>query len=209
MVSMIKRYVPYALVILLVYMFVPLIFVLNGTGTQQHPVTYDVIFPLTAIVCSVIYGKKHGIDFFFSLVAPIIYIPSMLIYNGISTNNIIFVAIYLAASIFGLFFGDMFFGSKEKGPEAPLDVDLDIDETEPVKTANKAQAVKKPLNATKAPAPVRKSSPKSPESRTQADKHSDGSDDFFDNYSSDNHTDVKASAEDEIDKILREIRNKD
>lgn len=181
MKDMIKRYVPFAAVILAVYMLVPLFFIFNGTGSKEHPITYDLIFPLTAIVCSVIYGKKYGIDFFFSLVAPVIYIPSMVIYNGISANNIIFVAIYLVSSIFGLFFGDMFFAKKETNPEPSLDVDLDIEEDN-------------------------KNISESFENKTEASFEEPETDDFFDKYGEDTFQNI--NAEDEIDKILNEIRNK-
>lgn len=181
MKDMIKRYVPFAVIIFAVYMLVPMFFVLNGTGKQEHPITYDLIFPLTAVVCSVIYGKKYGIDFFFSLVAPVIYIPSMVIFNGISANNIIFVAIYLVSSIFGLFFGDMFFAKKETEPEPDLDVDLDIEEAKPEEIAESFE-------------------------ETATSYEDTQTDDFFDKYGEDNIKSI--NAEDEIDKILNEIRNK-
>lgn len=180
MKNMIKRYIPFSVIILVVYMLVPLYFVLKGTGAEEHPVTYDLIFPLTAIICSVIYGKKYGIDFFFSLVAPVIYIPSMLIFNGISSNNIIFVAIYLVSSIFGLFFGDMFFAKKSKEPEPSLDIDLDIDEDENKRVAEDFYD----------DTPV-----KEPEAN-----------DYYNKYGEDNIRPL--STEDEIDRILDEIRNK-
>lgn len=193
MTKMIKRYVPYAIIILLVYMLFPLFFVFTGAEYQAYtPIIYDVIFPVVAIGCSVVYAKKYGIDFFFSLVAPIIYIPSMIIYNGISANNIIFVAIYLVSSIFGLFLGDMFFGQK-KNTEAPLDVDLDIEESEPV---------------VKRKAPERQRSKASAESQKSTASQKVQNDDFFENYSPDNLSDAKSNAEDEIDKILKEIHNR-
>lgn len=134
MKDFVKRYVPFAIIIGAIYLLLPLIFIPYGFLDQKFtPMVYDVVFPLTAVVCSVIYARKYGIDFFFSLVAPIMYIPSMLIYNGISMNNIIFVAIYLVSSIFGLFVGDMFFGSKDR--EYEEEPDLDIVETEPQKPA--------------------------------------------------------------------------
>lgn len=201
MINMIKKYIPYAVIIAAIYMLVPLFFVFTGATFQAYtPAVYDVIFPLTAVVCSVIFGGKHGIDFFFSLVAPIIYIPSMLIYNGISASNVILVAIYLVSSILGLFIGDMFFSSKRKPEEPPLDVDLDIEESTPVVTENVKSEVKEPVKKT----PKTQKKPSSANSRK-----SNSSDDFFENYSSDNHSDPKSSAEDEIDKILKEIHTKD
>ncbi len=179
MLSAIKKYVPYAVIILLVYMLTPLFFVFTGAAYQDFtPVLYDVVFPITAIITSLLYGGKYGIDFFFSLVAPIIYIPSMLIYNGISAANIIFVAIYLVSSIFGLFLGDMFFGKRRNSEEPSMDVDLDIEEYDetPAKT----------------------------QSADEAQSKSDD-EDFFNSYSRDNNDDAAKKAEDEIDKILNEI----
>lgn len=204
MSSMVKKYVPYAAFIATVYFIVPLFFVLNGTGKQQHPITYDIIFPLTAIIPSVIFGKKYGVDFFFALVAPIIYIPSMVIYNGISMNNLIFVAIYLVSSIFGLFFGDLFFGKKETDTP-PLDIDLDIEEDvdiprKPVQkqTARPAQRpTQRPARPTQAPA------------QNPARTSSFDDDDFFNNYGTGQTKDAKAFAEDEVDKILRELQDMD
>ena len=68
------------------------------------------------------YCSKHGLDFLFALIAPIIYLPSMLIYNGgfssstLSTNLILLV-VYLVAGIFGLFLGDLAFGDKRRQKE--------------------------------------------------------------------------------------------
>ncbi len=200
MSSMVKKYVPYAAFIGAVYFIVPLFFIINGTGKQQHPITYDIIFPLTAIIPSVIYGKKYGVDFFFSLVAPIIYIPSMVIYNGISTHNLIFVAIYLVSSIFGLFFGDLFFGNKD-ADTPPLDIDLDIDEEVRIPKKSVERPVARPVKRQAPPKerPVEKT--------TRSSSYDD--DDFFDTYYSGKTQDAKAFAEDEVDKILRELQNMD
>lgn len=106
MTDMVKRYVPYAVIILLVYMLLPLVFI-PGAMQKFSPVAYDFVFPITAIGCSAHYCSKHGLDFLFALIAPIIYLPSMLIYNGgfasgtLSTNLILLV-VYLVAGIFGL-----------------------------------------------------------------------------------------------------------
>lgn len=206
MSSMVKKYVPYAAFIGAVYFIIPLFFVLSGTGKQQHPITYDIIFPLTAIVPSVIYGKKYGVDFFFSLVAPIIYIPSMLIYNGISINNIIFVAIYLVSSIFGLFFGDLFFGKKDNDTP-PLDIDLDIEED--VKIPQRPVRERQAQRPTQRPSqrPVQRTAQKPAEKPRRTTSYDD--DDFFNTYYSGKTEDVKSRAEDEVDKILRELQNMD
>ena len=79
--GLVKKYLPYGVVILLIYMLVPIIFIsksLQGFST----VAYYFIFPATAIVCAAMYCSKYGMDFLFTLIAPVVFIPSMLIYNG-------------------------------------------------------------------------------------------------------------------------------
>ncbi len=121
MSDMVKKYVPYAVIIFVVYMLLPLVF-LPAAMQKFSPIAYDCVFPLTAIGCAAHYCSKYGLDFLFALIAPIIYLPSMLIYNGgfssgtLSTNLILLV-VYLVAGIFGLFLGDLAFGDKRRQKE--------------------------------------------------------------------------------------------
>lgn len=121
MSDMVKKYVPYAVIIFVVYMLLPLVF-LPAVMQKFSPIAYDCVFPLTAIGCAAHYCSKYGLDFLFALIAPIIYLPSMLIYNGgfssstLSTNLILLV-VYLVAGIFGLFLGDLAFGDKRRQKE--------------------------------------------------------------------------------------------
>lgn len=125
MKDMIKRYVPFAAIILAVYMLVPLIF-MNGALASFSPVAYYFIFPAVAILCSAIYCSKYGMDFFFSLIAPVIFLPSMIVYNGgFSFTNIILLVAYLVASIFGLFIGDIALGDKRRKEEAEADAEAE------------------------------------------------------------------------------------
>lgn len=117
MEGMVKKYVPYALVILAIYMLVPLIF-LSESLNSFSAIAYYFIFPATAIACSAFFCAKYGMDFFFSLIAPIIYLPSMLIYNnGFEPTNLILLVSYLVAGIFGLFIGDIALGDKRRQKE--------------------------------------------------------------------------------------------
>lgn len=110
MKATIKRYLPFTIIIFFVYLIVPTMFI-SGAMARYSTVAYYFIFPATAIVCSAVYCSKYGMDFFFSLIAPVIYIPSMLIFNGgFSFTNIILLVSYLIAGIFGLFIGDIAFG---------------------------------------------------------------------------------------------------
>lgn len=122
MESMIKKYAPYAAVILGVFLIVPLIF-RNTAMNNLVPIVFYFIFPGTAIVCAAVYCSKYGLDFLFTLIAPIAYIPSMLLYYGgfhpkYIFTNIVLLAVYLSSGIFGLFLGDIVFGDKRKKREA-------------------------------------------------------------------------------------------
>lgn len=116
--GLVKRYLPYGMIILVVYMLAPLIFIsksMQGFST----IAYYFIFPATAIICAAVYCSKHGMDFLFTLIAPVVYIPSMLLYNGgFKVTNIILLVAYLISGIFGLFIGDIAFGDKRKKAEA-------------------------------------------------------------------------------------------
>lgn len=98
MTDMVKKYVPYAVIILLVYMLLPLVFI-PGAMQKFSPVAYDFVFPITAIGCSAHYCSKHGLDFLFALIAPIIYLPSMLIYNVGFSSGITFNKPYSPRSL--------------------------------------------------------------------------------------------------------------
>lgn len=119
--GMMKRYVPYAVIILLAYMIVPLLFLVPALAGFSA-IAYYFIFPAIAIACSAVFCSKYGLDFFFTLIAPVVFIPSMLIYNGgFQITNIILLVAYLVAGIFGLFIGDIAFGDKRRQAEAEAD----------------------------------------------------------------------------------------
>ena len=119
--SMMKRYVPYAVVILLAYMIVPLLFLIPSLAGFSA-IAYYFVFPAVAIICSAIFCSKYGLDFFFTLIAPVVFIPSMLFYNGgFQLTNIILLIAYLVAGIFGLYIGDIAFGDKRRKAEAEAD----------------------------------------------------------------------------------------
>ena len=61
--GLVKKYLPYGVVILLIYMLVPIIFIsksLQGFST----VAYYFIFPATAIVCAAMYCSKYGMGMY-------------------------------------------------------------------------------------------------------------------------------------------------
>lgn len=116
--SMVKKYLPYAVTIFAIYFITPLLFQ-NDATKHFMSIEWYFIFPGTAIASSAIYCSKYGLDFLFALIAPIAYIPSMLIYHGgFNLHNIILLAVYLVAGIFGLFVGDIALSDKRRKKEA-------------------------------------------------------------------------------------------
>ena len=59
--GMIKKYLPFALIIFGVYLLVPLIFLIPGLNNFSA-VAYYFIFLVTQVACSAFYCSKHGLD---------------------------------------------------------------------------------------------------------------------------------------------------
>ena len=118
MAGMIKKYLPYAIVIFAIYLLVPLIFI-SEPMQKFSPVCYYFILLMTQVVCSAVYCAKHGLDFLFTLIAPIAFLFTMMIYAGGFGNptNIILLVVYLISGIFGLFLGDLAFGDARRKQE--------------------------------------------------------------------------------------------
>ena len=190
MESMIKKYMPYAITILAIFLIVPLLF-RNPATSNLVPVAFYFIFPATAIISSAIFCSKHGLDFLFALVTPVIYIPTMLIYyGGFNLPNIILLFVYLVSGIFGLFLGDMVLGDKRKKQEE----------------AEKAKAAELMLKAKRRDEAVRE---KMAQKSSSYDAYDDFEDDFdYDSYLSDIDRTDTSSIESEIDDILSEYGSK-
>ena len=115
--GLIKKYLPYAIAILAVFLLVPLIFILNGPLGNLWPVACYFILLSTAVITSAIYCAKHGIDFLFTLMAPIAFLFTMIYSGGFSVTNLILLFVYLVAGIFGQFLGDLAFGDERRKKE--------------------------------------------------------------------------------------------
>lgn len=118
MISAVKKYIPYTIVIFAVFLLVPLIFV-SDSMSRFSPIAYYCVLLLTQVICSAVYCAKHGLDFLFTLIAPIAFLFTMMIYAGGFANptNIILLIVYLIAGIFGLFLGDLAFGDARRKQE--------------------------------------------------------------------------------------------
>lgn len=195
MKDMVKKYLPYAAIIFGIFMLVPLIFLSDGMKIFW-PVAYYFVFPATAILCSAAFCAKYGLDFLFTLIAPIVYLPSMLIYNnGFNITNIILLVSYLVAGIFGLFIGDIALGDKRRLKEEAEKAEAE----EMMLEAKRRDEMQKELMANEEPVAVKKEKSPLPVDNDDFD---------YDKYTSDiDKTPIK-STEDEIDDILNEISSR-
>lgn len=108
MINIAKRYLPFALIIAAMYLIMPIFF--QGENYRYDAVEYQFLFPATALVSGLVYSWRHGVDFTFPLIAPIIYIGSVLIYSHFY-HWMIYVFIYLIVGMLGCFIGDMVYKS--------------------------------------------------------------------------------------------------
>ncbi|MCH5304219.1 MAG: hypothetical protein J1E41_05090 [Ruminococcus sp.] len=102
--NLIKRYLGFAVVIALIYLVMPVFF--QGENYKYDAIEYQFVFPATALLSGLAFSWKRGVDFTFPLIAPIIYIGSVLIYNHFY-HWTIYVFIYLIVGMLGSFIGDM------------------------------------------------------------------------------------------------------
>ena len=115
--GLVKKYLPYAIVIFAVFLLVPLIFIKSGPLGKFWPVAFYFVLLTTAVITSAAYCAKHGIDFLFTLMAPIAFMFTMIYSGGFSVTNLILLFVYLVAGIFGQFLGDLAFGDDRRKKE--------------------------------------------------------------------------------------------
>ena len=112
-----KEFLPYIIIIGVVYLFAPAILVFTKSTGVLNQIIYIGLFPLTALLCNVYHSYKKVNDFTLSLVAPIIYIPSMLLYGNIRDsllNSLIYLVSYFICGYIGLTLGEILKGSDSK-----------------------------------------------------------------------------------------------
>ena len=115
--GLVKKYLPYAIVIFAVFILVPLLFLPGTPMARFSPVAFYFILLTTAVITSAVYCAKHGIDFLFTLMAPIAFMITMIYSGGFRATNLILLFVYLVAGIFGQFLGDLAFGDERRKKE--------------------------------------------------------------------------------------------
>lgn len=206
MKDLIKRYLPYALIIFAVFLIVPLFFA-NKTLENFFAIALYFIFLVTTVGCSAFYCSKHGLDFLFALISPIAFLFTMIIYcGGFTLTNVILLVVYLVAGIFGLFLGDLAFGDerrrreqKEKKEAEELMLEANR------RDASERERMQKSKRRGQEKARTRKNVPETEIGDTVLKEriHAADIDDFdYDKYLAD--IDKKTSSNDEVDKILED-----
>ena len=104
MKKLIKRYLPFAIIFALLYLGMPIFF--QGENYKYDAIEYQFLFPAAALLSGLVYSWRRGMDFMFPLMAPIIYLGSVLIYSHYY-HWIIYEFIYLIVGMLGCFIGDM------------------------------------------------------------------------------------------------------
>lgn len=116
-----KEFLPYIIIIGVVYLFLPAVLVFTKShGVLLNQIVYIGAFPLTAFICNMYYGYKKTNDMLLSFVAPIIYIPSMLLYGNLRDSvlrPIIFLICYFICGYIGLTVGEMLKGNNSEDKE--------------------------------------------------------------------------------------------
>lgn len=118
-----KEFLPYIIIIGVVYLFAPALLVFTKSTGLLNQIVYLGLFPLTALLCNLYYSYKKTSDFALSLVAPIIYIPSMLLYGNIRDsllNSLIYLVSYFICGYIGLTLGEMIKGSNSKSKKSDV-----------------------------------------------------------------------------------------
>lgn len=100
--NMIKKEIPYYLVIVIAYILVPLL--MTDTGSAMFLLLF--VLPLTIYITAFVYGLKHGFHLRFALITALLFIPSIFLHYNESAwiYTFIFGALALAGNAFALLY---------------------------------------------------------------------------------------------------------
>ncbi len=106
----IKSFLPYIIITAAAYYIVPAILMLSDSAEVVNQIVYIGLFSLIAFGCCLYHGLKKTNDLTVSLVAPVLFIPSMFIFGVFSenwTNALLFLVSYFICGFIGVTIGDM------------------------------------------------------------------------------------------------------
>ncbi len=124
-----KSFLPYIIIIGAVFLFFPIIFGMPNRIGEKNQLIFIGIYPLLVFLCGVFYAHKKTNDFYFSLIAPVMYLAAMAIYGGFAkfeiVNNLIYLVSYFICGYIGLTVGDMIAEKMNKRSDEDEDSDIE------------------------------------------------------------------------------------
>ncbi|MBR2714989.1 MAG: hypothetical protein IKB73_02135 [Ruminococcus sp.] len=108
-----KEFLPYIIIIGAVFLALPAILMLLKNRVVLNQIVLLGVFPLTSFGCCAHYAYVKKSDLYLTLVAPIIFIPTMFLYGFIRDsllNSLIFLVSYFICGYIGLTVGEMISG---------------------------------------------------------------------------------------------------
>lgn len=110
-----KKFLPFIIVIALVFLIAPA-FLVSARTDKYNSFVYIGVFSITTFLCAFFYGYKNGKDYFFSAIAPLIYLPSMFLYGNYKDsifNCLIYFVCYFLCGFIGVLVGDLGYSDKK------------------------------------------------------------------------------------------------
>lgn len=106
-----KEFLPYIVIIGAVFLLFPILVGMPNSVGNRNQLIFIGLYPLLVFGCGVFYSYKKTNDFYFSLIAPVMYLAAMAIYSGFAKgelfNNVIYLVSYFICGYIGLTVGDM------------------------------------------------------------------------------------------------------
>ena len=207
-----RAYLPYLVIIGIVFLIVPALLLIGSSGLSY--VVLIGLLPLTAMICCAHYSIKRHSDFVMCLFAPIFFLPAMFLY-GLASADLLSAVIYLIAyflcGYLGLTVGDILANRKgdaksrpaERRPadRRPAERRVEVPTVRRT-TPSRVSVPAEDRESSAAPRPTAQSGSRRAESPAQRPVR-EPAHDLFDDHSLDTST-----TGDDIDAILREIHQR-
>lgn len=99
-------FMPYVIVLAVIFYALPLL--ISDTGSGMFLML--LIIPLLTFACSAIYGKLQGFNIFFTFITVILFAPTIYIFYNSSAS--IYIVVYGIVSLVGNLIGMLFYKNK-------------------------------------------------------------------------------------------------
>ena len=96
-------FIPYAITLAFIFYVLPLL--IRNTGLAM--LVMLVVIPLFTFICAIVYGVRQGFDFLLTLIAAILFSPTIFIYYNSSAW--IYIIVYAVITLAGNGIGRIFY----------------------------------------------------------------------------------------------------